>query len=88
MKDSTTIKRVRYSWKNKENLELIILIRLGNSNIAGKCLQNRFLYIEFQKHIMYYSFKSKTFGKDIKISIGNKKICCKKKNKSHNVFEK
>ena len=29
-----------------------------------KCLQNKFLDIEFQKHIMYHFFESKTFGKD------------------------
>ena len=69
MKDSIPVKRVRKFYRNNGNLELIILIRLRNLNIAGKMqifTKQIFLYIEFQKHIMYYSFKSKTFGKDYK----------------------
>ena len=31
-----TLKRVRYFYKNKESVELTILIRLRNLNIAGK----------------------------------------------------
>ena len=51
--------------QNKGSLELIILIWLHNLNIAEKCkcLQHKFLYIEFKKHI-YYSTKHEAFGKD------------------------
>ena len=72
--------------QKKGSLELVILIRLRNSNIAGKpkCLQNKFLYIEFQKHITL--LKGKLLAKIIEISIGNKINCCSKK--SYSAFGK
>ena len=65
--------------KVKGRLELVILIWLCNLNTVGKCkcLQNKFLYIEFEKHITL--LRAKLLAKIIERSIGNKKNCCKEK---------
>ena len=89
--DERFIKRVRQFHKIKESLELTILIRLCNSNKAGKmqmftnsmCEETKhFITLSFKSiSYIHYYFKSKNFGKE-----NQTPTCSLEKSSSKQVF--